>query len=247
MIGRPAVGGSGGGRFVNVLEPSSSPPGVVACVCACGRAACVRDSRAPLACERACPRPGRTHARASVRACVNCMRAHTAERERRRPLNTHVRAHLRLRTYVRTYARAPVRSPLPHAVRARAYVRTQFLWAPALPQARRGMTSQAFHPNLFARTYVPRPSPRNALTGDQPGDGVPHATLRRPFVRTCVYVRTYVIYVSVMAYATRTRVSTYARTYVRRPPPHAARARVCKACGLSRCPQFDGDVAVPPP
>ena len=136
VLGRAAAEGSGGfGRCLQIA-PSSSLPGVVACVCACGRAACLRTCFPCSPCVRtygACvpahvPAPvARTHARLYVRTYVHCMRAHSREGEKA-PSQY-------VRTYARTcaYVRACPRRSLLHAVCARTYARTQFLWAPAPP------------------------------------------------------------------------------------------------------------------
>ena len=160
VLGRAAAEGSGGfGRCLQIA-PSSSLPGVVACVCACGRAACLRTCFPCSPCVRtygACvpahvPAPvARTHARLYVRTYVHCMRAHSREGEKA-PSQY-------VRTYARTcaYVRACPRRSLLHAVCARTYARTQFLWAPAPPPpAQRGTAPHDSHPNLF----VSRPSPR---------------------------------------------------------------------------------------
>ena len=107
VLGRAAAEGSGGfGRCLQIA-PSSSLPGVVACVCACGRAACLRTCFPCSPCVRtygACvpahvPAPvARTHARLYVRALY--ARAQPRGREGALSIRTYVRAHLRIRTRV---------------------------------------------------------------------------------------------------------------------------------------------------
>ena len=111
VLGRAAAEGSGGfGRCLQIA-PSSSLPGVVACVCACGRAACLRTCFPCSPCVRtygACvpahvPAPvARTHARLYVRTYVRALyaRAQPRGREGALSIRTYVRAHLRIRTRV---------------------------------------------------------------------------------------------------------------------------------------------------
>ena len=180
--------------------------------------------------DRACPRPGRTHARASVRTYVHCMRAHSREGEKA-PSQY-------VRTYARTcaYVRACPRRSLLHAVCARTYARAQFLWAPAPPPpAQRGTAPHDSHPNLF----VSRPSPRthsDRRSARRCGSSCHALWAVRTHVRTCVYVcaRVAPAYARApgpgrdvaLSLRTPVYVRKYVRTYVALHPTLHARACV---------------------
>lgn len=176
----------------DAASKSRLPPPFLASLRAFVRAgalrAYVRVSRAPLACVRtvrACPRmsPPLSHARTRVctyvRTCIVCAR--TAERERRRPLNTYVRT----RALAHTYARAPVALCFTPCVRVRMHARNSFGPQRHPPQRKGGRRLMIPTPTF---SYPVRPR-AHTLTGDQPGDGVPHATPRGLFVRTHVRIR----------------------------------------------------------
>ena len=265
VLGRAAAEGSGGfGRCLQIA-PSSSLPGVVACVCACGRAACLRVSRAPLACVRTyvrarvpahVPAPvARTHARLYVRTYVRALyaRAQTRGREGALSIRTYVRAHLRIRT------RVP--PSLSASRRVCAYVCTHAipLGPSATPSPQREGGRRLMIPTpTFSYPVRPR---AHTLTGDQPGDGVPHATPWGLFVRTYARAYTFARALCVRARARPvqgemspsryahpcTCVSTSARTSPSTPRYTRARACVRKAFGLQRCPRHDRDVSDPLP
>ena len=247
----------------DAASKSRLPPPFLASLRAFVRAgalrAYVRVSRAPLACVRtvrACPRmsPPLSHARTRVCTYVHCMRAHSREGEKA-PSQY-------VRTYARTcaYVRACPRRSLLHAVCARTYARTQFLWAPAPPPPppREGGRRLMIPTPTFSYPVRPR---AHTLTGDQPGDAVPHATPCGLFVRT--YARAYT-FARALRLRTRARpvqgemspsryahpctcVSTSARTSPSTPRYTRARAYVRKAFGLQRCPRHDRDVSDPLP
>ena len=182
---------------------------------------------------RACPRPCRTHARASVRTyvrtCIVCAR--TAERERRRPLNTYVRT----RALAHTYARAPVALCFTPCVRVRMHARNSFGPQRHPPPARRGTAPHDSHPNLF----VSRPSPRthsDRRSARRCGSSCHALWAVRTHVRTCVYVcaRVAPAYARApgpgrdvaLSLRTPVYVRKYVRTYVALHPTLHARACV---------------------